>query len=396
MKLLQVIGTLDPAYGGPVEALHQMTLALSELGHNLTTATLDGPDAPYPISFPGKVHTFGPSTGRYRYSHRLAPWLKQKIHNFDAVITYGIWQYQSLAVSRAAPRAGVPYFVFPHGALDPWSVKSISTKYAKKWLYWNFVEYNVLRNASAVLFRSKEEAAMSRLSFRNYFVKEEIVDNGIRRPPENHMIQCNTFYDAFPNLRKKRKIIFLGRVDPKKGCDLLIKALSHVIPADNRLHLIISGPYNNTYKSYLEKLIIDNELQSNVTWTGMLSKDLKWGAFRTSDVFILPSHQENFGISVVEALACGVPVLISDKVNIWRRVVDSGAGFAESDTVGGTRRLLERWIAQSTEQAKEMRVRARDCFENHFEIQQAALKLVSVVAHTQNVQRRYSPDSAAL
>jgi glycosyltransferase involved in cell wall biosynthesis len=107
-----------------------------------------------------------------------------------------------------------------------------------------------------------------------------------------------------------------------------------------------------------------------------LSGDLKWGAFHAAEVFVLPSHQENFGIAVAEALACGVPALISNKVNIWREVQDDGAGLVESDDATGTCRLLERWLNLDKPARQAMRQRARTCFETRFEIRKAAANLL--------------------
>src|ERR1700745_174716 len=100
----------------------------------------------------------------------------------------------------------------------------------------------------------------------------------------------------------------------------------------------------------------------------MLSGNMKWGAFSAADAFILPSHQENFGIAVVEALACGTPVLISTKVNIWRKIVGENAGFADEDDRAGASRLIERWKNTATEEREAMRSNARKCFEKHFRI----------------------------
>ena len=111
----------------------------------------------------------------------------------------------------------------------------------------------------------------------------------------------------------------------------------------------------------------------------MLSGDLKWGAFYASEMFCLPSHQENFGVAVAEALACGRPAFISDKVNIWREVVADGAGMVEPDTPEGTERLLARWLAASPSEVEQMRANARRCFEHRFRIETVATNLVHIV-----------------
>ena len=118
---------------------------------------------------------------------------------------------------------------------------------------------------------------------------------------------------------------------------------------------------------------LTNELNpgKTITFSGMLTGNLKWGAFAAAEAFILPSHQENFGIAVVEALACGTPVLISNKINIWREIVNDACGFAAEDDVAGTRCLIERWLATPTPERREMAASARLCFANHFEINRA-------------------------
>jgi glycosyltransferase involved in cell wall biosynthesis len=112
----------------------------------------------------------------------------------------------------------------------------------------------------------------------------------------------------------------------------------------------------------------------------MLSGDLKWGAFHAADAFVLPSHQENFGIAVAEALACGLPVLISNKVNIWREIEQDGGGLVAEDTLAGTRELLEQWVRLAPEQQERMRTSARDCFNQRFEIGRAAKSLYEALS----------------
>ena len=121
-------------------------------------------------------------------------------------------------------------------------------------------------------------------------------------------------------------------------------------------------------------------LAQHVFWTGMLRGELKWGAFRAADAFILPSHQENFGIAVAEALACGVPVLISNQVNIWREIDASGAGLVEPDDLAGTRRLIERWLDQPQAAWQAMKTRAAQCFHERFLIDRTFESVMAAMA----------------
>src|SRR5262249_23386297 len=144
-------------------------------------------------------------------------------------------------------------------------------------------------------------------------------------------------------LEGKSFILFLSRIHPKKGCDLLIKGFAEVFGADPTKLLVIAGPDQVGWKLELERLVSDSGLQGRVLWPGMLMGDAKWGAYRCCEAFALPSHQENFGIVVSEALACGKPVLISNRVNIWKEIREDGAGLVEDDTERGSSSMLEVW-----------------------------------------------------
>jgi glycosyltransferase involved in cell wall biosynthesis len=126
---------------------------------------------------------------------------------------------------------------------------------------------------------------------------------------------------------------------------------------------------------------------SAVTFTGMLAGIRKWGAFSAADAFILPSHQENFGIAVVEALACGTPVLISNKVNIWREITANEAGYVENDDLAGTARLIERWVAAAPNVRAALKENARACFARNFEIDRATDSLLEVLGDRRGVMQ---------
>lgn len=380
MKLLQVIATLDPAYGGPVEALRQMTMALNELGHTSETVTLDAPDEKWVAEFPGVVCALGPSRLKYRYNVNLIPWLAEHAGEYDAVISCGIWQYQSYGVWQAAKRYEFPYFVFVHGALDPWFKRAYPLKHLKKWLYWPWAEYRVLRDARAALFCSQEERLLARQSFWLYRVNEAMVDNGISFPQGDKAAQRERFLESYPFLRNKRLLLFMSRIHQKKGCDLLIHAFARVASQDPQLHLVMAGPDQSGWQRELIALSQRFGIADRIAWTGMLAGDLKWGAFHAAEVFVLPSHQENFGMVIVEALACGIPVLISKKVNIWREIDQSKAGLIAEDNIEGATNLLSHWLSLSPAEKKQMSKAALECFYARFEIHSAARSLIDVVS----------------
>ncbi|MDQ2919192.1 MAG: glycosyltransferase [Verrucomicrobiota bacterium] len=369
MKILQIAQTLDVRTGGVARAVILLSEALAHEGHAVEIVTLDPVGTDWSSATSLKVHSLGNDRGGYGYARELRPWLRSNRGNFDRVIVNGLWQYASFAAWRCYAGSQIPYYVFPHGMLDPWFKRTYLLKHLKKWLYWPWAEYRVLRDARAVIFTSEEERRQARESFWLYRCREEISPLGVEAPANGSVEEYLT---RFPDLREKRVILFLGRLHPKKGCDLLLDAFARVLPNDQSFALVMAGPDQS-----------DGELQKragrNVIFAGMLEGSMKWSALKAAEVFILPSHQENFGLSVVEALACGVPVLISNRVNIWREIETDGAGYVENDDLAGTARLLERWLATPSGARETMRANARRCFETRFEIQRAAQSLLRIL-----------------
>ena len=382
MRILRSIHTLNPAVGGPIESVRQSSAALLKLGHEVEIVTLDAPQSPWLRDSPVPTHALGSGRGGYGYASHFASWIRGRRREFNAVIVHGLWQYSSFGVWRGLRGTGTPYFVFPHGMLDPWFKKRYPLKHLKKLVYWPWGEYRVLRDATAVLFTSEDEKRLARESFSLYHCRERVVNYGTAPPGVDPATARQTFFERFPLLRGKRLFLFLGRLHEKKGADILIRAFGEIRRAHaghDPLHLVMAGPSSNqAYVDQLKALAVSAQVP--ITFTGMLSGDLKWGAFHAAEAFVLPSHQENFGIAVVEALACSTPVLISNKVNIWREIVEDGAGLADDDTVDETVRLLERWLCLSVREQELMRTSAQKCFAQRFHIDRATDSLVATLS----------------
>lgn len=384
LRILHSIRSVNPVGGGPIEGLKQISAVNRAQGHSVEIVSLDPPDAPWVQSCPLPCHALGPSLLRYGYSPRLVPWLQAHRRNYDVVVVNGIWQYNAFGVWRALRGTPTPYCVFTHGMLDPWFKHAYPLKHAKKWLYWPWADYRVLRDATAVLFTSEEERRLARQSFWLYKCDECVVSYGTAAPEGDPDGQRAKFLERFPHLSGKRCILFLGRVHVKKGPDLLLRALADVLfdlPAEATadLHLVMAGPNDHGYGREMLQLARKLGLEGRITWTGMLQGDLKWGAFHAADVFALPSHQENFGIAVAEALACGVPVLISNKINIWREVQMHRAGLIETDDLAGTRMLLKTWIEMPASERASFKLRAVECYRQRFDVAQTADLLIGVL-----------------
>ena len=346
-----------------MEGVLRRGLRLRAMGHEVEVVTLDDPKAPFLQSCGLLVHSLGPVKGGYGYSPRLVPWLRTHAREYDSIIVNGIWQYHSFAAWRALRGLGIPYFVFTHGMLDPWFKNAYPFKHLKKWLYWPWADYRLLRDARAVLFTSEEERLQARKSFWLYQAREAVVAYGTSAPPPEADALRERFLATNAHLRGRRILLFLSRIHEKKGCDLLVEAFARLAAVDATLQLVVAGPDQNGLVAKLQTLAKQHGVDGRISWSGMLRGEMKWGAFYASEVFILPSHQENFGIAVAEALGCGLPVLISDKVNIWREIEADGAGLVAPDTLEGTLQNLKNWLALTVDQRREMAARARASFD---------------------------------
>lgn len=376
MRFLHLISSTNPQGGGPIEAILQRHPILRDMGVQIEIASCDPPAVAWVACGWPPAHLLGPGKTKYGYAPKLLPWLRNNMGYYDAVIVHGIWQYHAFAAWLALRKADTPYFVFTHGMLDPWFKEKYPVKHLKKWLYWPWADYRVLRDARAVIFTCEEERQLARRSFWLYKASEAVTSYGTALPPD---VGVAAFLGAHPHLWGKRIILFLSRIHEKKGCDLLLDAFAQVATADERLHLVMAGPDQTGWSASLQAQAQRLGIGERVTWPGMLQDDMKWAAFRAAEVFCLPSHQENFGIVVAEALACGKPVLISNKVNIWREIEMDSAGFVDEDTVDGTARNLRRWLAMDADDYVEMSLRAQNCFLSRFHIQRAAERLVEII-----------------
>jgi len=393
MRILHFIQSIDPATGGPVEGLRQRCNIYRANGHQVEIASIDAPDVVRKSDLPAALVALGPGLGVYGYSRHVAPWLKTNLSRFDIVFVNGIWNYNTFAAHRALGGTDIPWAIFAHGMLDPYFKKRFPVKHLKKMLYWKTSLRSILEDANAVLFTSEEERLLARQSFPGYNVREMVVPYGTFGPDCDTHAAAEEFLAQHPELRGKRVAIYLGRIHPKKGTDLLIEAFAATLARDPAWHLVIVGPDTIGWKKNLEALAARLGIADRIAWTGALDGTQKWGALAAAEVFVLPSHQENFGIVVAEALACGLPVILSDKVNIWREVVNHRAGFVADDTLDGTVASLRRWAALTAEEVAEMRVCSRECFRAEFDFNLTSVKAMENVESLARETSRYKPSS---
>ena len=382
MKILRVIRSLDPVGGGPAEGLRQISPHLGKLGVSTTVATLDSPDSPWLQDHFLSTTGLGPVAGAYGYSRGLQTRIRALAKQHDVVIIHGIWQYHAYATWRALRGSAIPYFVYTHGMLDPWFKRTYPLKHFKKWAYWPWADYRVLRDAKGVMFTTERERLLARQSFWLYRANELVVGYGTSAPPADAVRQRQAFLQRFPQLRGQRILLYLSRIHPKKGVDLLIEAFAAVATSDPLLQLVIAGPDQVGCQAALQQRAAELGIANRVTWPGMLGGEFKWGAFRCAELFCLPSHQENFGIVVAEALACGLPVAIAEPVNIADEIVAAGAGLVHTDTVAGTTAALRQWLALAPQEKQQMGIRGSKLFTEQFDFSSVAKNLLPLLAQS--------------
>ncbi|WP_336985428.1 glycosyltransferase [Altererythrobacter aquiaggeris] len=387
MKLLHIIASVDRADGGPIEGVLAIGDELRKLGIEQSILTLDPPSSPQIAGLGRPVYAMGQERsgnggwrGRVeswaRFSPKAVAWAKQHVADYDAVVVDGLWNYATRVAVKALVGSTVPYVVFPHGTLDPYFRARHPLKHLAKQVLWPFNEGRLVKNAYAVLFTSEEEMMRARGTFCPYELTERVVPYGAAPPPDNRNEQVEAFLRAVPEIIGRKYILFLSRIHEKKGCDLLIEAFANVADDYPELDLVMAGPDRAGIAASLREQARGLGISERVHWPGMLLGDAKYGAYRGAEAFALPSHQENFGIVVAESLACGCPVLISDKVNIWREISAAGAGMVHPDTSQGTTEALNQFLAVSPEQKGAMRVRGERLFKQCFTWESATMNLL--------------------
>jgi len=329
MRIVHIIPYMHPAAGGPPVVVDWLSRELAVRGHELRVLTTDlfaggdstwthGSDRPYDLSVYPSVAGNG-----YGFSPRLWKAIRSEVQKCDIVHIHTLWTFASLAAERACVRAKAPFLVMPHGMLDPYSMRR---GWLKKQGYGRFLEWPLLRKARGICYTHPEEQRLASLTCRQ-LPPGHIVELAAEPAPSAPRDELRSEFRArYPVLADKTVLLFLGRLHPKKGLDLLIPAFEIVHREQPEAHLLLVGPGDPSYVESIRAEIAKRNLEPYVTLTGPLYGRDKWAAQAASDLFVLPSYQENFAISVAEALRSGLPVVLSRRVNVWNDIVEAGAG----------------------------------------------------------------------
>jgi glycosyltransferase involved in cell wall biosynthesis len=334
MRALHVIPAVAPRYGGPSRAVTDMCRALTEAGVDglVVTTDADGPAGRLPVTLGETVAYDGVPTIFFRrewsealkYSRSLARWLDGHVVEFDVVHVHGVFSHACLAAGRACRRAGVPYLVRPLGSLDPWSLRQ---KRLRKRVLWTLGADRMLRQASAIHYTTAEER---RLAERGLGLgRGVVVPLGVGDELLHGDVETGLFRRRHPELGDDPYILFLSRLHPKKGLEALVEAFGRIGSAEGlrRWRLVIAGDGEPRYVSGLRRLVARHGQSARTLFVGWVEGVDRLAAYRDAALFVLPSQQENFALSVAEAMALGVPVVVSDRVNLADDIRDAGAGW---------------------------------------------------------------------
>lgn len=321
MKILHIISGIEKDLGGPVFALKNIIALEKEMGFESEILTCGYSDTVDLRDFKAKVHIYNRTfPKRFSQSKGAKNWLKQNYNSFDLFIIHGIWAGILLESALFLKAQNKKYIIRPAGSLDPFDVRK---KYYLKLLLGNMLVKKIF-NSSVGLFCTSDVEA-ERIITYGANVKKYILPL-----PHKNSIQGN----RGNNFRKKYNLkeedfvfLFLSRIDYKKGLPLLLKALKNAVNIFPNIKLIIAGSGKKSYENKIKGIIDILDLRNEVIWTGFLSGEDKANCFNSSNCFILPSMNENFGNSIIEALFHGVPVVISENVYIWRNIIEKNAGW---------------------------------------------------------------------
>jgi glycosyltransferase involved in cell wall biosynthesis len=390
MKILHVIASVDPEGGGPIEYARVLAERHEAIGHTCGFVTLDPKTAGFLTDFPFEVHCTGAGRGFFADGRTFGAKVAAVSKNYDVAIVHGLWNVATIAGHRALNAAEVPWVIFTHGMLDPYFRRIKPVKHWIKQIFWTLWQGRVLSGAQAVLFTCEDEQRLAQKAFlghQNYTGKVVAFCASDQRIPEVDLdLGRQAFRRAVPRLEKRDYFLFLSRIHPKKACDNLIEAFARVALMAPELDLVFAGPDQNGWQAELVTLAERLGISHRVHWAGMLQGSTKSAAFADAKAFTLPSHQENFGLVVAEALSLGTPVLISNKVNIWREIIDDGAGLAGLDTVEATVEVLSTFLSQRSEEAVIMKAAARPCYEQRFSVGAASDGLLHALEEALNRQ----------
>lgn len=404
MKILCVVPSYWPAFqfGGPIYSVHGLNKALVRKGVDVTVYTTNvGLDGKVPVNQEvdvdgvkvsyfafTKFFEFMGATG-WQFSLPMIKALKRNLKAVDIVYIVAIWNYPIAAAAYYCRKYKKPYIISPRGLLYPYTT---GKKSWKKWPYYHFIAKRDLKGATTIHYTTEDEAEKCHASL-GLKSKAIVIPNGIDMSEFKDMPSKESVRERYPILKGKKVILFLSRINWKKGLDILVRAFSMLAKERNDVHLLIVGndesEYSEKVKGWIRRCGMNyvdygvkeqaggDRQEAKVSFTGILKGREKLEAYAGTDLFVLPSYSENFGMAVIEAMVCGVPVVISNKVGIYIEVEKNKAGIVvDTDAESlyqGIKLLLE-----NPEFKKEIVINGRKLVEEYYYVNKVADKMMKL------------------
>ena len=358
MRILHVIPSFAPRYGGPIVAAVGLTRELARRGHDVTVATtnVDGPgelDVPLdrPVPMDGVDVWYFPIQ-RPRWYHFSAPMgraLSRLVRESDVVHIHSIFLWPTTVTAFWCRRLGVPYLVHVAGSLDPVSLakryeglRASAASRTKKWIYLNTLGRRDLGGAAALHLTSEVELESAR---RLRFSNGRLIPLGADPPPPPGADDRVSVQRKHPNVQGRKIVLFLARLHRIKGLDVLAEAAKSLAESRDDFSLVVAGSGAPGYEAEVRELVDRCGLSERTVFTGMVVGEDKWQLLRAADVFVLPSRHESSPVAVMEAMASGTPVVVSDQVGMHGEIAEVGAGLVTTldpaDVAGAIGRLLD-------------------------------------------------------
>lgn len=381
MRVIHVISSLAPALGGPSKACIEMARAVAARDHTVEVYTTD-------FGLEGRVRADGlpvpdgRAIVRYfpvQWPRALKPsWplytaLARDLPRADVVHLHSLYLFHDWAAGRISHRANIPYIVRPHGTLDPYIWRRHRAR--KRAVEWTF-QNQVLRRAAALHYTTEEEMRLAAPYAQG--APGVVVPLGVEMDDYDSLPPPDRFFARHPETRGKRIVLFLSRLHEKKGLDILAAAFGRAAKKFPDLHLVLAGP-DDGIAARLNGWLRQAGIADRTTFTGMIEGEDKRAALAAATLLALPSYSENFGIAVLEAMAGGLPVAISDQVNLWREVEGGGAGLVSPCDAGAFTAILERLLGDPAK-ARRMGQAGRTLARERFSWPRIAVELETLYA----------------
>ena len=386
MRILQIIPSISLVYGGPSQMVLELSAALAAKNIDVTiiTTNSNGDIGQLPLDVPLNqpleqngyqiIYFRCYPWRRYKFSLSLLQWLNDHVHQFDLAHIHALFSPVTTLAATIARYHHLPYIIRPCGMLDP---ADLQKKKLLKQIYGTVLERPNLSGAAAIHFTSQEEAKISaRFGLDGQDKIPRPVDLVIPLGVTPGLFSQKLRASSVPT------ILFMSRIEPKKGLDLLLPALESIWKSQIKFHFILAGsnPQDAEYETGIKLKIHNSILAQCTTVTGFVSGDFKRELLTNADLFVLPSYYENFGIAVAEAMAAGVPVVISDRVHISADIQQAEAGWVGPLEVGAIAHLIKSALLDPDERQRRG-LNGREYANKHYNWEAIAQQTIDAYQH---------------